>query len=76
MDKKIFLLDKDVYSQQINVLNLTERVLEEWVMENDYNDDNSIIKIDANDYDSVEDALRNEFPFMDANDYFVFPFNF
>jgi len=77
MDKKIFLLDRDVYNEsQIKSLNLTEKDLEEWVMENDYNDDNSIIKVDANGYDTADDALQGELPFINTDDYIIFAFNF
>ena len=77
MDKKIFLLDRDVYDEkQIKSLNLAEKDLEEWVMENDYNDDNSIIKVDANGYDTADDALRGELPFINTDDYIIFTFNF
>jgi hypothetical protein len=77
MDKKIFLLDRDVYNEsQIKSLNLTENDLEKWVMENDYNDDNSIIKVDANGYDTADDALEGELPFINTDDYIIFTFNF
>ena len=58
-DKKIFLLDKDVYTEK-QVKSLTEKDLEEWVAEEDYEGDYSIMKIDANSYKSVEDALLGE----------------
>ena len=58
-DKKIFLLDKDVYTEE-QVKSLTEKDLEKWIAEEDYIDDYSIIKIDANSYKSVEDALLGE----------------
>lgn len=77
MDKKIFLLDRDVYDEsQIKSLNLAEKDLEKWVMENDYNDDNSIIKVDANGYDTADDALHGELPFINTDDYIIFTFNF
>ena len=38
MDKKVFLLDKFYYSETM-LLNLTEKDLEEWVAEEDYNED-------------------------------------
>lgn len=58
-DKKIFLLDKDVYAEE-QVKSLTEKDLEKWIAEEDYLDDYSILKIDANSYKSVEDALLGE----------------
>lgn len=73
MDKKIFLIDKSYYRREM-VNNLTEDELEDWVMEDTYEDNDTIIKIDANGYDSVELAL-NEFGF-DENDYYVFTFGF
>ena len=59
MDKKVFLLDKDHYTKEM-VENLTEKDLEEWVAEEDYEENYSILKIDANDYNSVEDAINKE----------------
>ena len=75
MDKKIFLIDKSSYRREL-VENLTEKDLEEWVAEEDYNDDYTIVKIDANGYDSVEEAFINEMPFADIDDYYVFVFGF
>lgn len=75
MDKKIFLIDKTSYRREL-VENLTEKDLEEWVAEDDYNDNYTIVKIDANGYDSVEDAFINEMPFADMDDYYVFAFGF
>lgn len=75
MDKKIFLIDKTSYRREL-VENLTENDLEKWVAEEDYNDDYTIVKIDANGYDSVEDAFINEMPFADMDDYYVFAFGF
>ena len=75
MDKKIYLLDKSAYRKEL-VNNLSEKDLEEWVAEDDYNDNYTIVKIDANGYDSVEDAFINEMPFADMDDYYVFAFGF
>ena len=75
MDKKIYLLDKSYYSETM-VSNLTEKDLEEWVAEEDYNDNYTIVKIDANGYDSTEEAFVNEMPFADIDDYYVFAFGF
>ena len=75
MDKKLFLLDKSYYSETM-VGNLTEKDLEEWVAEEDYNSDNTIVKIDANGYDSAEEAFINEMPFADIEDYYVVTFGF
>lgn len=75
MDKKVFLLDKDHYTDNI-VSGLTEKDLEEWVAENDYEGDNSIIKIDANGYEDVNSAIEGEFSFIDKDDYYIFSFGF
>ena len=74
MDKKIFLLDRQHYRSEM-VENLTEKDLEEWVAEEDYDDNYTIMKIDANGYNSVEEALEKEcvlFP----EDYYIFSFGF
>ena len=74
-DKKVFLLDRQHYRKE-QVENLTEKDLEEWVAEEDYNSDNTIVKIDANGYDSAEEAFINEMPFADIEDYYVVTFGF
>jgi len=74
MDKKIFLLDRQHYRPEV-VENLTEKDLEEWVAENDYENDSAIIKIDANGYNSVEEALENE-GLLFPEDYYIFSFGF
>ncbi len=75
MDKKVFLLDKSYYPQTM-VDNLTEKDLEKWVAEEDYNDDYTIVKIEANGYDSAEEAIINEMPFADMDDYYMVAFGF
>ena len=75
MDKKIFLLDKECYTAEM-VDNLTEKDLEKWVAEEDYNDDYTIVKIEANGYDSAEEAIINEMPFADMDDYYMVAFGF
>ena len=75
MDKKVFLLDKESYTPEM-VANLTEKDLEEWVAEEDYNDNYTIVKIDANGYDSAEEAFINEMPFADIDDYYMVAFGF
>ena len=79
MDKKVFLLDKDYYSKEM-VENLTEKDLEEWVAEEDYNDNYTIIKIDANNYDSPEAAIDDELGAMFCaspyETYYIFAFGF
>lgn len=59
MDKVIYLIDKDYYQQNV-ADSLTQDVLEEWVAECEYEGDNSIIKIDANAYDTIHQALGEE----------------
>jgi hypothetical protein len=75
MDKKIFLLDKDKYQEEV-VANLSEKDLEEWVAEEDYNGDYTIIKIDANGYNSVQEAIKGEGLICNLEDYYVFTFGF
>jgi hypothetical protein len=74
-DKKVFLLDKQHYRKE-QVENLTEKDLEEWVAEEDYDDNYTIVKIDANSYASAEEAIEAEMPFEDLDDYYVFSFGF
>lgn len=77
MDKKVFLLDKSYYSETMLLnLNLTEKDLEKWVAEEEYNDDYTIVKIEANGYDSAKEAFINEMPFADIDDYYVVAFGF
>lgn len=75
MDKKIFLIDKDFYTEEM-VAKLTEKDLEEWVAEEDYTGDCTIVKIDANRYNTAKDAIKNEFPFCNLSDFYVFTFGF
>ena len=75
MDKKVYLLDKSYYAETM-VDNLTEKDLEKWVAEEDYNDDYTIVKIEANGYDTAEEAIINEMPFADMDDYYMVAFGF
>ena len=75
MDKKVFVLDKSYYAETM-VDNLTEKDLEKWVAEEDYNDDYTIVKIEANGYDTAEEAIINEMPFADMDDYYMVAFGF
>ena len=75
MDKKVFLLDKERYSEE-TAKSLSEKDLEEWVADEDYNENYTIIKIDANGYDDVESAIVNELPFNDIDDYYIRSFGF
>jgi hypothetical protein len=74
MDKKVFLLDKSHYPETM-VSNLTEKDLEEWVAEEDYNDNYTILKIDANGYDTPEEALDSE-GVLYPEEYYQFNFGF
>lgn len=75
MNKKVFLLDKSAYRKEL-VNNLSEKDLEEWLAEEDYEGNYTIVKIDANGYDSAEEAFINEMPFADIEDYYMFAFGF
>ena len=76
MDKKVFLLDRQHYRKE-QVENLTEKDLEEWVAEEDYEENYTIVKIDANDYSTPEVAIEGEMGgFCDPEDYYVFSFGF
>lgn len=75
MDKKVFLLDKERYSEN-TTKSFSEKELEKWVSRSTYDYDLSIIKIDANGYDDVESAIANELPFNDIGDYYIRSFGF
>ena len=76
MDKKVFLLDKEHYTKE-QVENLTEKDLEKWVAEEDYEDNYAIVKIDANSYSTPELAIDGEMGgFYDQEDYYVLSFGF
>jgi len=75
MDKKIFLFDKEFYDKEpINAL--TEKECEELVADSKYVGDDSILKIDANGYESVIDALDEEVGFIDAAYFYIRAFGF
>lgn len=75
-DKKVFLLDREHYTKE-QVENLTEKDLEEWVAEEDYEENYSIVKIDANGYPTPQAAVDGEGGGLyDMNDYYVFTFGF
>ena len=75
-DKKVFLLDKQYYRKE-QVENLTEKDLEEWVAEEDYEENYTMVKLDANGYNTPEEAIVGELGEMcDEDDYFVFSFGF
>ena len=73
MDKKVFLIDKEVYNES-EVMRFTEDVLEDLVSnDNDYSD-STIIKLDANQYSTPEDAIECEG--FDPDSYYVLAFGF
>ncbi len=59
MDKAIYLLDRGAYRKEL-VENLTQKDLEEWVADEGYEDDFSVMKIDCSSYNNPTEALRNE----------------
>ena len=75
MDKKAFLLNKSNYSEE-EIKRLTEIDLEKLVEKEDYDDDYSIIKLDANGYNSISETLKNELSFIDFDDFFIISFGF
>lgn len=73
MDKKIFLLDKSVYKTRPSV---TEKDLEKWIAEEDYEDNYSIIKIDGNNMSqTITETIETEL-ICGADDYFIFLFGY
>lgn len=74
MDKKVFLLDKEHYTRQVE--HLTEKDLEEWVAEEDYAQNYTIIKIEANSYSTADEAIKEEMPCVNADDYYIRSFGF
>lgn len=73
MDKKIFLLDKSVYKTRPSV---TEKDLEKWIAEEDYKDNYSIIKIDANNMcQTITETIGSEL-ICDVDEYFIFLFGY
>jgi hypothetical protein len=74
MDKKVFLLDKEHYTEgQVNTL--TEKDLEKWVAEESYTEDFTIIKIDANDYSTPDEAITGE-GICAEDEYYIISFGF
>ena len=59
MDKAVFLFDKEHYTQQ-EVNKLTRKDCEEYVAEETYEDNYTIIKIDANSYSTSKEAINEE----------------
>ena len=73
MDKKVFLIDKEVYNES-EVMRFTEDSLEDFVSnDNDYSD-SPIIKLDAKQYATPEDAIDGEG--FDTDSYYVLSFGF
>lgn len=75
MDKKVFLLDKEYYTKQ-QVESLTEKDLEKLVADEEYAQNDTIIKIDANPYSTADEAIKTEMPCVNADDYYVRSFGF
>lgn len=73
MDKKIFLLDKLVYKRRPSV---TEKDLEKWIAEEDYEDNYSIIKIDANNMCQTITETINSAIVCGVDEYFIFLFGY
>ena len=73
MDKKVFLIDKEMCNES-DVMRFTEYDLE-CIVSNDNNySDSYIIKLDANKYDTPEDAIDGEG--FDSDSYYVLAFGF
>ena len=73
MDKKIFLLDKTVYKKRPSV---TESDLEKWIAEEDYEDNYSIIKIDAdNTSQTITETIKTTIV-CGVDEYFIFLFGY
>lgn len=81
MDKVIYLLNRGDYRKEL-VENLSQKDLEEWVTEEDYTENYTILKIDANHYSSVDEALSAEMGYVGncvddfLDDYYVLSFGF
>ena len=74
MDKKVFLLNKEDYNES-DVMRFTEDDLENLVSNNIiYFDDFSIIKLDANQYATPEDAIDGKG--FDPDLFYVLAFGF
>ena len=73
MNKKIFLLDKSVYKKRPSV---TERDLEKWIAEEDYEDNYSIIKIDVdNTRQTITETIKSTIV-CGVDEYFIFLFGY
>lgn len=73
MDKKIFLLDKSVYKRRPSV---TEKDLEKWIAEEDYEDNYSIIKIDVdNTRQTITETIKSTIV-CGVDEYFIFLFGY
>ena len=73
MDKKIFLVDKSVYKTRPSV---TEKDLEKWIAEEDYEDNYSIIKIDVdNTCQTITETIKSTIV-CGVDEYFIFLFGY
>ena len=73
MNKKIFLLDKSVYKKRPSV---TESDLEKWIAEEDYEDNYSIIKIDADNMSQTITETIKSTIVCGVDEYFIFLFGY
>ena len=73
MDKKIFLLDKLVYKKRPSV---TESDLEKWIAEEDYENNYSIIKIDADNMSQTITETIKTTIVCGVDEYFIFLFGY
>ena len=74
-DKVIYIIDKTTYSEE-KVRRLSREELEELCSMDNYLDDNQILKVDANGYNSVKEALEGEDLEQYADWSFVIAFGF
>jgi len=81
MDKLVYLLNRSNYRKEF-VENLSQRDLEDWVAAEDYTENYTILKIDANGYSSADEALSAEMGYVGncvddfLDDYYVLSFGF
>jgi hypothetical protein len=74
-DKVIYIIDKTTYSEE-KVRRLSREVLEELCSMDNYLEDNQILKVDANGYNSVKEALEGEGLEQNVEFSFVIAFGF
>ena len=75
-DKKVFLLDKEQFNKE-QVSNMTEEDLEKIVADENYPDNDSIIKIDGNGFNNIETAIEASMgEFFPTDGYHIVSFGF